>query len=242
MIAEVLVADAATLAERLAAECEAEGRRALAARGRFTIALPGGSVAQHFFPRLARVPLDWSAVEFFWVDERAVAPWHPESNYGAARGVWLEAAGVPAARIHRMPADASDPASAAQRYEDELFRIVGAPLRLDLVLLGAGPDGHVASLFPHHPLLREEERSVAFVSDAPKPPPQRMTLTMPVLCSAGRVIVAALGESKAAALRDALERADSNLPVAIVARRSARPLFLVDAAAASLIGRRAPTK
>jgi len=236
MSAEVLIADSATLAERLAAEFEAEGQRALSARGRFTIALPGGSVAAAFFPRLARVAFDWPAADFFWVDERGVAPSHSDSNYHAAWTLWLGPVGVPANRIHRMPADRDNLAAAAQSYEAELGRIAGAPPRLDFVLLGTGPDGHVASLFRAHPLLREDSRAVSFLVDAPKPPPRRMTLTMPILCGAGRVVVAALGESKAAVLREALEDADdSPLPVAAIARDATRPLFLMDAGAASLI-------
>jgi 6-phosphogluconolactonase len=235
MIAEMLVDRAPVLAERLAAEFEAEGRRALAARGRFTVAIPGGSVAVHFFPRLAQIPFNWSAADFFWVDERAVPPSHPESNYGIASRLWLAPASVPAACIHRMNAEAASGERAAQEYATELKRLTGVPPRLDFVVLGIGPDGHVASLFPHHAVLGDQTQLVAFLNDAPLPPRQRMTLTLPVLSGAERVVLAALGQPKAFALREALERPDSSLPVAIVTRKARRPLFLMDPAAASLI-------
>ncbi len=118
-----------------------------------------------------------------------------------------------------------------------MARILGAPPRLDLALLGVGPDGHVCSLFPGHPLLLEESRSVAVVDDSPKPPPRRLTLTLPVLAAAELVVVAALGRGKAEVVREAVEESASALPVARVARRARRCVFLVDAEAASRLTR-----
>ncbi len=233
MLPEIIVDELANLVDRLAALFEADGRRALAGRGSFAVALPGGSVATSFFPRLARLPLDWSRTDFFWGDERAVAPSHPESNFGLARSLWLDAASVPAERIHRMEADAPDLEHAAAAYGDELVRVLGASPRLDFVLLGVGPDGHVCSLFPGHPLLREERRLVMPVRDAPKPPPLRLTMTLPLLAAADHVVIAALGRAKAGALRDALDVPGSSLPVALLARRARRVTFLLDPDAAS---------
>ncbi len=230
---KVVVNTPAALAEALAARFEEEARCALPARGFFSVALPGGSVGTTFFPRLARTAVDWSRTEFFWGDERAVPASDPESNFGLARSLWLEPAGVPASRIHRMEADVPDPEGAARAYSDAMARLLGAPPRLDLVLLGAGPDGHVCSLFPGHPLLREEARFVAFVGDSPKPPPRRLTLTMPVLAAAELVVVAALGREKAEVVREALEQPDSALPLALVTRRARRAVFFVDGEAAS---------
>lgn len=229
---DTVIADAVTLGQALASDFEAERARAIAARGRFTLAIPGGSVASTFFPRLAELSLDWSRTEFFWTDERAVSPDDPESNYGMARSLWLEPAGVPAAQIHRMPADRSDLEMAAREYADELRRIAGDPPVLDFVLLGVGEDGHVASLFPGHPATSNEQALVAVVDDAPKPPPRRMTLTLPVLISARRDVVAALGKSKAPALRNGLEGSDAGLPIVAVLHRSARLLLLLDPDAA----------
>ena len=229
---DTVIADAITLGQALASDVEAVGARAIAARGRFTLAIPGGSVASTFFPQLAQLSLDWSRTEFFWTDERAVPPDDPESNYGIARALWLQPAGVPAKQIHRMPADRSDLDTAAREYADDLRRIAGDPPMLDFVLLGVGEDGHVASLFPGHAATSNEHALVAVVADAPKPPPSRMTLTLPVLANARRNIVAAMGKSKAQALRDGLEGRDSGLPIAAVLHRSARLLLLLDPDAA----------
>jgi 6-phosphogluconolactonase len=225
---EIIVDHPGALANALATLLERESRRAVAERGLFSIALTGGSVAEAFFPRLARVPFDWSRTEVFWGDERAVPPSDPASNYGRARGLWLEPAGAPPERLHRMEGEAPDLAAAAESHAGELVRLLGAPPRLDLALLGVGPDGHVCSLFPGHPLLREERRWVAAIEDAPKPPPRRLTLTLPTLAAARLVVVAALGSEKAPPLREALEDPESMLPVALVTRRAPRVVYLLD--------------
>ncbi len=236
MDADVVVADPGTLADRLAAVLEADARSALAEREAFTLALSGGSVATELFPRLAAADVDWDRTEFFWVDERGVPPASPESNYGVAAALWLWPAGVPPERVHPMPADDPDLARAARRYAAELERRAGQPPRLDLVILGVGPDGHVASLFPGHPTLDSEALVVA-VEDSPKPPRRRLSLTLPVLTGARRIVVGAFGESKAEAIRAALEDPASPLPVARLARLAARPLFLLDSHAASQLTR-----
>lgn len=237
MAAEVVVDKPETLAALLAGRVEDTARGCLARGGLFALALPGGSVATTFFPRLAAAPVDWSRADFFWGDERAVPPAHPDSNYAAAWTLWLEAAKVPPGRIHRMEAEAGDASGAAAAYADLMVRLLGSPPRLDIALLGVGPDGHVCSLFPRHPLLGEQTRWVAALDDSPKPPPRRLTLTLPTLEAAELVVVAALGESKAAPIRAALEEPRSQLPVALVTRRSRRVLFLLDEPAASLLGR-----
>jgi 6-phosphogluconolactonase len=127
-----------------------------------------------------------------------------------------------------MPADQADLKAAAAAYGEELVRVLGKTPRLDLLLLGVGPDGHVASLFPGHSALSEEHRLALPIVDAPKPPPRRLTLTLPILTSAERVIVMALGESKAAIMREALRQKDAQLPVSLVLRRAHRPLVLLD--------------
>lgn len=232
MSSEVIVAGTSELPGALARVFAREARRAVAERGLFAMSLPGGSVATLFFPRLAQLPLDWSKTAFFWGDERAVPASDPESNYGAARALWLEPAKVPAASVHRMQAEAPDLERSAAAYADDMVRALGTPPRLDLVLLGAGPDGHVCSLFPGHALLREERRWVAGLEDAPKAPPRRLTLTLPALRAAGLVVVAASGPSKAMAVRSALDDPHSSLPLALVTRRARRVLFLLDPEAA----------
>lgn len=171
--------------------------------GRLACAIPGGSVAEAFLPALGSLQLDWTRVGVWWADERAVAPDDPQSNYRLARRLWLSTVPIPPTAVHRMPADALDLTEAAARYEEELLARLGSPPIFDLVLLGVGADGHIASLFPGHPALEERWRAVIALTDAPKPPPRRLTLTMPVLAAATTIIVAAFGAEKAEAIRDA---------------------------------------
>jgi 6-phosphogluconolactonase len=229
---KVYVANPSAVAVRLAEEVKTAASEAIALRGLFSIALPGGSVATTCFPTLAPLPLAWDHVHFFWADERAVPPSDPDSNYGLAAQLWLKAASVPYSSIHRMmPAESEGLTAAADAYASELTRVLGALPELDVALLGMGPDGHIASLFPDHPVLREEHRLVSAVTDAPKPPPRRLTLTMPVLARARRAIVVAFGGSKAAVLAEALNQEGSSLPVAQLLRRATSSLVLADEAA-----------
>jgi len=231
---EVRVGDATFVAEQLAADFANEAHAAFAARQRFKVAVPGGSVAERCFPALARLPLDWSQLEFFQVDERAVPPEHEDSNYRLAKQHWLDPAGVPPLRVHRMIAE-RDLDESARSYIGMLIRWCGLPVKLDYVLLGVGADGHVASLFPGRTNAANSQGIVLVENDAPKPPPKRLTLGMPVLTNATRVAIVAFGSEKAAALAEALGQHDSPLPVARVVRRAARVLMLTDEAAASRV-------
>ncbi len=232
---EVIVDEPSRLAEAAVRIVTAQQQRALADHGVFAIALAGGSAATALLPSLATAGLAWSRTEVFWADERAVPPQDPESNYGLARRLLLEPAAVPAERVHRMEAEAPDLERAAAAYANTLVRVLGTPTRLDLALLGAGPDGHVASLFPGHPTLREAERLALPIFDAPKPPPRRLTLTLPVLASAERVVVFAKGREKASAIRAALAEPASDLPIARLARAARAMTVLLDAEAASAL-------
>ncbi len=205
---------------------------ALASRGVFSLALPGGSVATTGLPLLATSDIDWGRVELFWGDERAVPADHPDSNYGLARTLLLEHVSIPEANVHRMQADRADLARAAAYYEAVLRRV-----GLDLAVLGVGPDGHVCSLFPGHPLLDERVRWVAPIEDSPKPPPRRLTLTLPALLAATEIVVVATGAAKAEVVREATEDPASQLPLALVLRRAPSVLLILDAAAASLLRR-----
>ncbi len=233
MAPETIVDNPQGLTRLLVARVEFAAAAAVAARGCFTLAAPGGSVAESFLPPLAAAAaIDWPRVHVFWGDERAVSPDSPESNYGLARSLgFLDR--VDPAKVHRMPADAPDLERAAGRYAEELATVLGTPPALDVALLGVGPDGHVCSLFPGHLLLGEERRWVAAVRDSPKPPPKRLTLTLPALRASELVVVAAVGEAKAAAIRDAVVNPASKLPVALATRGVRRALFLLDDAAAS---------
>ncbi len=133
-----------------------------------------------------------------------------------------------------MPADTSDLDRAAAAYEEDLRLTLGNPPRLDLILLGVGADGHVCSLFPGHPALHERTRLVVAVTDAPKPPPHRLTLTLPALAAARSIVVCAFGSEKAAAIggEDA-----ARTPVALATRDHPDVAWLLDPDAAALIRR-----
>jgi len=236
MAPEIIIDKPGALAEEVARRFEAEARTAQASRGRLAVALSGGSVATTFFPRLALASVDWSRTDFFWCDERAVPPSDPDSNFGVAHRLWLRPAGVPEARIHRMEADARDLGAAADAYAATMVRILGEPPRLDVVFLGMGPDGHICSLFPGHPLLEERERNAAAVLDSPKPPAARLTLTLGPVQSARLLVVAAFGAAKAGVLREALLDPSSDLPVARAIRGAGRVLVVLDPEAASQLG------
>ena len=220
-----------------AARFAVEASNGIAARGRFSWALPGGSVAETFFPALVTTAVSWTQVDFFWGDERAVGPDDPDSNYGLAKRLLLGPLRTDTRRIHRMPGEMSDLEAAASVYEREMTSALGDSPLIDLIVLGVGPEGHVCSLFPGHSLMRESKRRVAAILDSPKPPPRRITFTMVPLQEARMICVAGFGESKAQAIRDALENPDSQTPLALALRRATRALVLIDPAAASLLRR-----
>ena len=233
MLPEIIVDTPANLAEQLTARIAGQGMRALASRGRFAVALPGGSVARAFFPRFARESFDWPRVDFFWTDERAVPVTDPESNYGLARAIWLDPAAVPADRMHRLEADSADLEAAAARAERDLIGCLGRPPRLDLALLGVGSDGHVCSLFPGHALLDEERKWVGAETAAPMPSPRRLTLTLPTLAAAELIVIAAFGNTKTDAVSAALHDPSSMLPIARALRRARQALVLLERAVES---------
>ena len=237
----VVLADPAAVAAATADRVVAAARNAIRRRGVFRLALSGGATPLLAYPLLVAPPrvdaVDWSRVEFFWGDERAVPPDDPESNYGLARRLLLDdLPGVRAGSLHRMPADAPDREAAALRYEAELGRAFGlAPggprrPRFDLIWLGMGPDGHTASLFPEASVLSERGRWVALAT-APKASPvaARMTFTLPLINAARAVLFVVAGADKAAALRS-IRAGSRDLPAARV--RAASTLWLLDAAAA----------
>src|SRR3989449_6351102 len=182
----------------------------IAARGRFTIALSGGTTPRKLYTLLGSEPyssqINWQQVYIFWGDERCVAPDNPDSNYYMAQEVLLSKIPIPALQVHRMPADQPDRDAASQSYTAEMqrtFRTNGIP-GFDLIHLGMGPEGHTASLFPHQASLHEKQRLVMPVS-VPKPPPDRLTFTPPLLNAARNVLFLVTGSEKADALQAVLE-------------------------------------
>ena len=210
-----ILADENRLASALAARVVSAAAAAVAARGRFALAIPGGSVVSLLARGLA-APVAAPNWHVFWADERRVPLADPQSNFRLAETELLPK--LAGAQIHPIRGSAAD-------YETELRPF----LPLDLVLLGVGEDGHVASLFPEHPATRETARLVAEVHDAPKPPPDRVTLTFPVLNAARETLVVAAGAGKAAVV-GRIFSAPGDLPAQ---RLSGSPRWLLDRAAAA---------
>ena len=201
---------------------------ALARQDTFSTALSGGSAPGPLYERLAREPfrsrVPWHRVRFFFGDERCVPPESAASNYRLAAETLLDRIPIDAGQVFRMAGERPDRESAADEYATRL------PARLDLMLLGLGPDAHLCSLFPGGPELRETRRRVV-PSRGPVPPHERLTVTPPVIASAVELIGLVLGERKAEALRLALdERTDPHVAPGRLARRA---LWIVDRAAAS---------
>ena len=184
-----------------------------------------------------RDAVDWSGVHLWWGDERFLPSGDPERNETGARRALLDALPMPADHVHPIPGPdlVATPEVAARRYADELasFASEGAMLpQLDVVLVGMGPDGHVASLFPGAPALEVADRPVVAVHDSPKPPSDRVSLTFPALATADEVWVVAAGPEKADAVSRALSGDDRSRTPASAMRGTARTLWLLDLAAA----------
>lgn len=237
---EILVAAPEELAAAFVDRLERQAAAAIAERGRFSLALTGGSAATVLLPRLVSAGIDWRRTDVFWGDERAVPATDRESNFALAQRLLLEPLQVPVANLHRLPADLPDLEAAAVAGEAELLGCLGDPPRLDVLWLGVGEDGHVASLFPGSSLLDERRRYIVAVTNSPKPPAGRLTLTLSAIASARRVVITALGEAKAAAVAAALCEPGSRLPLALALSVAASAWLLLDPAAAKELPLAAP--
>jgi 6-phosphogluconolactonase len=228
---------ARTVAERLLVKLtEAQTERGFA-----SIVLTGGRIATRIYQEVrespARDAVDWTRVDVWWGDERFLPAGDPERNETQARATLLDALPLDPARVHPMPAANGDPEAAAARYAEELAasaRPGHARLpHFDLLLLGVGEDGHVASIFPEHPAAYES-RPVAGVRGSPKPPPNRITLTLPAINTAGEVWLIAAGTEKASVIGAALTgRAGPVQLPATGVRGVERTLWLLDRTAAA---------
>ena len=223
MTIEPIVRDIPELAEAFAEVVESAYGDARRSGRPFSIAVSGGSVAREFLSRLVRLSLDWRHVLVFFVDERAVPPDDAESNARLAREAWLDRVPIPMANVHRMRGESLDLEEAARSYEREMGHALGAPPRLDVVLLGVGPDGHVGSLFPGKPSLEESRHCVVAVHDAPKPPSERLTLTMATLMAVRSICIAAFEREKWDVLRPALQSPDSGSSIPVARLIAAHP-------------------
>ncbi|KQY59387.1 hypothetical protein ASD11_07415 [Aeromicrobium sp. Root495] len=222
-----LADDIARRLTALVVDVRAQGRRP-------TVVLTGGTIANQVYERLDVEAAEWAEVDWYWGDERFVPAGHEDRNDQQARDAFLDRAAVPAERVHAMPAHgcSDSMAAAADDYADAL------PTEpFDLVLLGVGPDGHVASLFPHHDKhLHETRRLAVEVFDSPKPPPQRITLTFAALNHARAVWLLVSGDGKAEAVARALaEEGTVEQTPARGVGGTEETLWLLDEAAASLL-------
>ena len=216
---------------------------AVAQRGRFTIALAGESTPKSLYNLLAtnaRTALPWDRMFFFWGDERHVPPTDPDSNYRMADETMLSKIPVAAANVFRMKTENPDAAAVAEDYEQTLRKFFqvepGQVPTFDLILLGMGPDGHTASLFPGTAALQEKSRLV-LANWVEKMKTYRITLTLPVLNAGGCVIFLVSGTDKATALHAVLEGdvPGEQYPAKLVRPRQGKLIWLVDRAAASTL-------
>ncbi|KAL6503937.1 hypothetical protein OROGR_025860 [Orobanche gracilis] len=217
-------------------------------RGSFTVVFSGGSLFKSL-RKLVEQPyidsVDWSKWHVFWVDERVVPKDHSDSNYLLAYNEFLSKVPIPPSNVYTIN-DALSAESAAGDYETCLKHLVKTKIvdlsqnnkfpKFDLVLMGMGPDGHIASLFPGHPLIQEKEKWVCFIKDSPKPPPERISFTLPVINSSANIALVVTGAGKASAVCTALgDVSDSEvLPVGLVDPEGELTWFLDKEAASKL--------
>lgn len=233
--------DRAALAGSVAARFLTKITDVLDEEGDANVCLTGGSMGEAVLAAIADSPacesVDWSRISFWWGDERYLPKGDPERNETQARRALLDRLGLDEARIHAMPAlgEDRDLEAAARRYEEELAAAAedGTMPRFDVTFLGVGPDGHVASLFPEHASLHVSGRTVLAEPASPKPPPQRVSLTLEALNRSERIWFVLAGNDKAGALGLALAGASvDEVPVAGVLGRR-RTVFFVDREAAA---------
>jgi 6-phosphogluconolactonase len=211
---------------------------AIKQRGIFTCAISGGEGPKEFFGLLPTVQsLDWIHIHIFWVDERAVGPRHQDSNFNLANTAFLSKVGIPQDNIHRVEAELSDIHQAAKVYEQTLQDRLGAVPEFDLILLGLGTDGHTASLLPGSHVIDIEDQLTAVV-DMPTHSHRRVTLTVPVLLSAHKLLFLICGSKKAQIVHDVLSgnHDPCRWPVHALWAARHKMTWLLDSEAASLLG------
>ena len=222
-----VLADAEAVAKRAAAVIAEEARAAVAARGRFLLAVSGGKTPWILLRALAGEAVPWEHVHVVQVDERVAPAGHPDRNLTHLRESLLEHAPLRPGQIHAMPVDAPDLEAAAASYARTLREIAGTPPVLDLALLGLGPDGHTASLVPGDPVLKVADRDVAITGVYQGR--RRMTLTYPMLDRSRNILWVVTGVEKVPMLKR-LQDGDDSIPAGRIRRDPAR--ILADRAAA----------
>jgi 6-phosphogluconolactonase len=226
---------------------------AVAARGNAAVCLTGGNTPRELYRLLGsrdhewRTRIDWRHLHLFWGDERHVPPEHADSNYGMAREAWLRHVPIPSPQVHRMRGEIPDPAEAARAYDRELRDGFAAAdrsdVRFDVMLLGLGPDAHIASIFPGSPLLigrdgagsREPDDARVAAVPGPDPGSWRITLTPEAVVDADVILMLVAGSSKADAVYAALEEEEQvrERPAQLLRPEGDRVEWLIDRAAAA---------
>lgn len=208
---------------------------AISQRGKFTIALSGGSTPKPLYEAIAKQQLPWDKIHVFWGDERYVPPNHPDSNELMARCAWLNHVHIPTNNVHAVPTLSGNPAVDAAKYEEHLHRFFqttsGDFPSLDVVLLGMGDDAHTASLFPHTAALKVSDRLITVGN---KYDNQRITFTYPFINAARNVIFLAAGANKRGALAQVFAPVadDFTYPSRLI-KPQGELVWLLDAAAAA---------
>ncbi|MGA8354859.1 MAG: 6-phosphogluconolactonase [Solirubrobacteraceae bacterium] len=228
------LADPEAVAVRAARDIAGQLQRAIEQRGRAHLALSGGGTPERTYELLVDAVEDWDAVEVWFADERCVPPQDEQSNYRMAAQTLLDRLASPPRAVHRMQGELG-PQEGAHLYAQELRASFDGHESdvpaLDLIVLGIGPDGHVASLFPGAPTLAAEDHELCLaVHDSPKPPSERITLSLAVLRAANRCLLLATGPSKADAVSAAMGEPTKHVPASLL-RRERLTMILDDMAA-----------
>jgi 6-phosphogluconolactonase len=240
-----------SLADLVVKLCE----EAIEVRDRFTVGISGGSLPKLLAADLkTRQGIEWEKWEVFFCDERLVPLDHEDSNYFLCKKEFFDHVPIPEEQIYTIDpsllpqleetagkdkeTDEEEAADLVDDYEKKLISVfatvnsVKFPV-FDLLLLGVGPDGHTCSLFPDHPLLNENVGWVAYIGDSPKPPPRRITFTLPVINHAHNIAFVATGEGKQDVLKEIIENSESKLPAALVHPVTGKLHWFLDDAAAT---------
>lgn len=216
----------------------AAAKSAIAQRGAFYVAISGGSTPNAIYSKLAEATysksVDWSKVHLFWSDERCVPATHPDSNYHTSMLAGLEKLPIPPQQVHRMHGD-EEPAAACAAYETEINATVPGAI-FDLIMLGMGDDGHVASLFPGTKALEVTDRLVA-ANEVKAKDSWRLTLTIPCIQLCRQAMIYVIGNAKAAMLKRVMGKAEgaAQLPAQLVGSKEHPALWVTDAEAAQLL-------
>jgi 6-phosphogluconolactonase len=216
-------------------------KKSVETRGRFVVAISGGSTPRDMHRMLGEEPfrsnISWDKIEIFWVDERCVPENDPASNYGTAKKDFLDRVSIPEAQVHPMPGEGS-PEKGAFSYQQELLKFVkngeGELPAFDLIFLGLGTDGHTASLFPGQRSLNERKRLVVPVKGG-NPKVSRLTMTYPVINSGRQIVLMVFGKEKAGVVKTVIEGKQSRFPAQGIEPMNGKLIFLIDREAASLL-------